>query len=304
MPFARRLRTNAAVHDPDRDSSRLPPGAALNPVGRSVVDIDSGRWWGIDVAVDNPEIRTGADDGIGVWSARDLLTEIGDRRDLIDINAGLLTMALRAVATADVGADPAARDEAGRAVVAVHPRFAADDDFLPTVKTAVRRSGLDACQLLLSVAAAEVDALWPAVQRLRSHGVKVALEVGAGSIEETDDLLHRLSFDLVRLPANAALSSEPTEVDAAHRPGDTPAETAETPAASASVASAPARGESEPGGGSDGPPGPEPTALLRNLLANSRRVWVEDVTEWATLDELRCVGCSLVSGPVVDHHRN
>ncbi len=273
MPFSRRLRSVvAAVHDSDGRVGRVPPGASLDPIGRSVVDVETGRWWGIDVAVDSPEIRTAdeGEPGPGVWSARDLLSEIGDRRDLIDINAGLLTMALRAVATADIGAVGDRRGEPVRAVVAVHPRFAADDGFLPTVKTTVRRSGLDAGQLLLSVAAEGIDESWPAVQRLRSHGVKVALEAGIASLEETEELLHRLSFDLVRVSVDRVLE------------------------AGGPVAS------DGPDNGQDADRGAQPTPLLRHLLANGRRVWVEGVTEAATLDELRCLGCSLASGPVVD----
>lgn len=285
MPFSRRPRASTAAADPDGLIERVPAGAPLNPVARSVVDVDSGWWWGVDMAVDNPEVRTIDDDAAEtVWSARDLLTEIGDRRDLIDINTGLLTMALRAAASADVGVGPENREEPARAVVAVHPRFADDDDFLPTVKLAVRRSGLEPGQLLLSVAAPEVEELWPAVQRLRSHGVKVALEAGAESTEDTEELLHRLSFDLVRLPAEAALQP------AAPRPEPPPETALEAPTG--------APGSAEPATAAD--LGVEPTALLRQLLANSRQVWVEDVTEGATLDELRSVGCALASGPVFE----
>jgi len=257
MPFSRRSRPDPVPADAHAPVSSLPSTSELNPVGRSVVEIDSGRWWGIDVAIAHPDVRSSPDGaGEGVWSARDLLTEIGGRRDLVEINTGLLTTALRAVAEARPPVDGTSANGPGRAVVAVHPRFAVDEEFLPTVKTAVRRSGLDPAQLLLSVAADDLDRQWPAVQRLRSHGVKVALEVEPDSLEATEELLHRLSFDLVRLSADAALTGSPAEA--------------------------------------------EPTTLVRQLLANDRRVWVEDVADAALLDQMDSIGCSLASGSAVD----
>lgn len=87
--------------------------------------------------------------------------------------------------------------------VALDPRFIVDPEFLTIVKDTVRARGAQPQQLLLSVQADPgFDDRWASLQRLKSHGVMVALEdVALGTARI--DILRRYAFDVVRVSASA-----------------------------------------------------------------------------------------------------
>lgn len=238
----------------------------LRTTERMVVDVALGRCCGIDVLIADPPVRAESVAGSAVWTARATLSEIEGRSELVEANAALLAAALRAAAVSELmdlrAADsgPAGHDcpRPLFAAVAVHHRFVADEQFLEIVKAAVRRVGLEANQLLLSVPAGpDLETVWPALQRLRSHGVRIAFEQDRRPTPDEEDLMHRLPFDLVRIQVDHALQ-----------------------------------------GDDDGDP--TPTTVLRGLLANERRVWVEDVAASDQLRALTVAGCAMASGPVFE----
>lgn len=106
------------------------------------------------------------------------------------------------------------RDDGVRFVsVPVDGRFVAHDAFLATVKDAVRDAGITPHNLLLTVdGRLSFDRLWSKLQRLKSHGTRVALdELGPGS--HATDLLRRFAFDAVRMPISAAPMSETDDAE-------------------------------------------------------------------------------------------
>jgi len=92
--------------------------------------------------------------------------------------------------------------------VPVFQSYLADDDFVESFKNEVRSGAGDPSKMMLIVGPwiGDVDD-WPKIQRLRSHGIKVALDLAAGQANELSpnpepdfgDLMRRFSFDLVRI---------------------------------------------------------------------------------------------------------
>ncbi|MEM8924457.1 MAG: EAL domain-containing protein [Actinomycetota bacterium] len=174
-------------------------------VTRPVVELGADSLGGLDVMVRNPPLLTDGAPGLGGdvdVPARLVLDRVEASDDIPVANAALVHAALRTVESA-----PSATDRAPFVAIALHAGFIDDGAFLDTVKSAVRRSGVDPHRLLLSVKPdPDLDRVWPSLQRLRSHGVRVALEI-AGTDAESVALLHRHSFDVVRVPAVVAVDA-------------------------------------------------------------------------------------------------
>lgn len=164
-------------------------------------DTDTGDLVGLDVQVIHQGTRKPTADRVPL-STRNLLRSIDDDSAALVANRlvaeGAVTMLGRS-----------RRDWAGRSdgfvAICLEGRFIADESFLPTIKSATRRAGLEANQLLLSVEAQHgFETLWPAIQRLKSHGVRVAVEgfrLGALATE----LVRRFPFDVLRVDIGALL---------------------------------------------------------------------------------------------------
>lgn len=135
-------------------------------------------------------------------SARALLQGIEDGMTVRVLNRWLLDHAVQQLEPWAKRVRRPARDPL-MVSVALDPRFIVDPEFLTIVKDTVRARGAQPQQLLLSVQADPgFDDRWANLQRLKSHGVMVALEdVALGTARI--DLLRRYAFDVVRVSASA-----------------------------------------------------------------------------------------------------
>ena len=139
--------------------------------------------------------------------------DLGGPDEVVALNAWLVREAAAALARWIPARRPQ-QDGIRFVAVSVDERFMADESFLGTVKDGVRQAGIGADNLLLTVDGRPgLDRLWSKLQRLKSHGVRVALDdFGPGS--HATDLLRRFSFDAVRMPApdSVALAEEGNEL--------------------------------------------------------------------------------------------
>lgn len=210
MPLRRRSRIVASrpLDDVAGDDRRRSDGVQrslraamasgdLTVVGRPMADVASGSVAGLEAAFrcGGPPGRFPAGDSEPV-DARSVLAMVDDELAL-ELSEMLVT-GLGAVFEdrprgpgLDLPAEPIV-------AVSVDRRFIAGDGFLPAIKAAVRASGLEARQLLLTVDGKPgLEPHWTDLQRLRSHGVEIAIDgfrLGSASIE----LLRRYPFDFVR----------------------------------------------------------------------------------------------------------
>ncbi len=265
-----RLRPSAAPAELAMVDDRPEPAPAepFTALTRPVLGLPEGRRVGSDVLVQAPPIRLGpgADHDV-VVTARFALSEARARQGLPAFNASLLRAALAAGAGAD---DSGSGPTEPFVAVAVEVAFVADDDFLDTVKAAVRAVDAAPQSLLLSVVPdPELTAVWPSLQRLRSHGVRIALE-HEGPTADCVDWLHRLPFDVVRLPAASVLRLADGPSTTGWRPDPAP---------------------NTPEGWSAGP------ALQRLVALDRAQVWLEDVRTRAEVEALGQGGAHLISGP-------
>lgn len=163
---------------------------------RATVD---GELAGFDVVARGPVIGR-------VATSRALLAAIEHEAELIETNRLLMAEAVDHLAGAPNGWTG---QDAGFVAITLDPRFVSDDSFLTAVKDATRNAGLDPNQLLLSVEAdLALVSLWPNLQRLKSHGVQVALE-GFRLGPPANDLVSRFSLDVLRVDmANLAVDDD------------------------------------------------------------------------------------------------
>lgn len=162
---------------------------------RPAFHVETGLAAGVDLVIDQASVRP-------------LLSAVADR-DVTPLNRRLV----ESISTIDLAATCSGQDPF--VSVAVDGRFIADDNFLPLIKEAVRAADLEASQLLLTVDASPgFEARWSKIQRLKSHGVKVAVD-GFSLGSSATDVLRRYPVDVVRF----VLSSIVVEPDLA---GDSP----------------------------------------------------------------------------------
>jgi EAL domain-containing protein (putative c-di-GMP-specific phosphodiesterase class I) len=164
--------------------------------------LGTGGYVGLESLVQLPEPGPGASEPeAGILAAAPDETA-DDPADVIALNTWLVREAAAALAHWQ----PGGRVDGVRFVsIPVHERFVADDSFLATVKEAVRSAGIGADNLLLTVDARPgFDRLWSRLQRLKSHGVRVALDEFS-SDSHASDLLRRFAFDFVRIATPASL---------------------------------------------------------------------------------------------------
>ena len=159
---------------------RLQRGVEFLPL--PVLDVATGRLAGLDIGPDGSEpIRT--------------LLDSAPDDELVELNAGLARQSIRLLAART----PRPHPTLPFVVVALDHRFVADESFLPAIKDSVRAGGLEAGQLLLSLDGnPNLTAAWTNVQRLRCHGVRVAIE-GVIPRSVAAELLPRYPFDVVRI---------------------------------------------------------------------------------------------------------
>jgi len=188
----------------ERDLVAAVASSALCLDRRSVVALGSGAVVGMDAMITHqPETHP------STAASRQLLGSIDSAELVTKANRWLLDEALGAV-----GSWPGGERSARLfVVIMLDDRFVADTSFLPSMKESVRRAGLEPSQLLLSLDPdLGFERHWPTIQRLKSHGVRVALEdftLGSPATE----LLRRFPFDAVRVvlepPAEARLKAGP-----------------------------------------------------------------------------------------------
>lgn len=176
-----------------------------------IVDLATGRLAGIEALLFLPDRPAGVGHGPDLSASRVLLAEVGQLPELVEVNDWYLEQAGRELRgwEVDAGRGGGWSSASGPLFLSVKldGRFIAQSEFLPTVKDAVRRAGVSPSRLLLSVDRSEgIERLWPQLQRLKSHGVRVAME-DFSSDPATTDLVARFPFDVVRLSAETVAGS-------------------------------------------------------------------------------------------------
>ncbi|MCP5031747.1 MAG: EAL domain-containing protein [Actinomycetia bacterium] len=178
----------AAIH-----RNRL--GLELAPI----YDLASDRFVGVDTVVDGGRRGLAS---IGVPSplrGRGLLRSVEARDLLVAANTWLVERAISSLSRVEDQLNMGQTGGQVHVTVMLDDRFIADESFLPTVKNAVRRAGVEPRQLLLSVDPdIGFESLWPNLQRLKSHGVRVAFEGDVIGPPATE-LLRRFPFDVIRI---------------------------------------------------------------------------------------------------------
>ncbi len=137
---------------------------------------------------------------VGDRSTRSILRAAGD-----DEVAPLSVRLIDAIVPLADRARAATSPEAAPTVsVAVDERFVADPSFLDVVKTAVRRSGIEPSQLVLSVEVGPAFAdVWSSLQRLKSHGVRIALD-GFAAQGPAAEAAGRYRFEFARIQVDGS----------------------------------------------------------------------------------------------------
>jgi EAL domain-containing protein (putative c-di-GMP-specific phosphodiesterase class I) len=162
-----------------------------------LVELTSDRLAGYDIAFRDEVLILAAgvlDDAGAPAASRHLLRSIESPDLAVEVNAALVSRGARAF-NGHAPADPTD----GFVTLMLDDRFIAHESFLATVKESVRANGLDPTQLLLSLDPdLGFEPYWSKLQRLRSHGVRVALEGYVPGAPATD-LLRRYPFDVVRV---------------------------------------------------------------------------------------------------------
>lgn len=156
---------------------------------------------GLDVQATRQPTQQPTAEGVPL-STRNLLGSIDDDSVALVANRLIVEEAITMLGRARRGW--AGRSD-GFVALCLDSRFIVDESFLPTIKNATRRNGLEASQLLLSVEAQHgFETLWPNIQRLKSHGVRVALEgFRLGTL--ATELVRRFPFDVLRVDIGALL---------------------------------------------------------------------------------------------------
>lgn len=197
--FAERRRVDPRQHVVEQALAQ----GSLRATGQRIIDLGSGRVVGVDTCVMSAgwegvvsETRlargllNSCDDGAVVTLNRLLIDELGTGAD---------------TARATSGSD---RQPECIVSVPIDGRFVATDDFLTEVKSAVRRAELEPTQLVLSIEAKPgFEPVWSKLQRLKSHGVQVALDEFVLGSAPTD-LLRRYPIDIVRFAAGVVDDGE------------------------------------------------------------------------------------------------
>lgn len=186
MTLRRRAHSHTATAEPapspepgrprrDRVRTALTTALELDLVeitGNPIVDVASGAVRGVDAVLRFPQGPV--DLLVGDGSVRSLLSAASDD-DVRLLNARLVAAIVDLGRRAMVSRDP--RVGPPTVSITLDERFVADDGFLDGVKRAVRSSGIEPSQLLLSLDVGPAfDEIWPSVQRLKSHGVQVAVD--------------------------------------------------------------------------------------------------------------------------------
>lgn len=171
-----------------------------------IASLGDGGCAGLETLVRVPpsDVARAGDDPSAA-AARSLIPDAAadDGADVAALNAWLVCEAGAALSRWWDGLEP--RLGTQFVSVSVDGRYLADENFLASVKDAVRTAGINADNLMLSVDASPgFDRLWSKLQRLKSHGVRVALEDFALGSQATD-MLRRFSFDAVRISAPSAI---------------------------------------------------------------------------------------------------
>lgn len=192
---------------PDGRQRRVAAALADGSIGadaRPIVDLATGAVVGLDVVF---ALRISLDgDGAELLDARSLLADSDDVA-AVALNSLLLEGVGAAAGGADGAGDCSGLAD-GLVSVTVDDRFVASREFLTTVKDSVRQAGLGPSQLVLSIDAKPgFEPLWSNVQRLRSHGVQVALD-GFALGEAPTEILRRYPFDLVRFAPPTAIDDD------------------------------------------------------------------------------------------------
>jgi EAL domain-containing protein (putative c-di-GMP-specific phosphodiesterase class I) len=195
---ARRDRLVAAVVD-----------RSLEVHAQPIVHLASGAVAGIEALVHLPapdaERLTAEPRQPDLIASRNLLADVGQLREVVEVYDWYLGRAGQELNQWRADLEPSRALAPLFVSVKLDTSFIRQGAFLSTVKDAVRRAGLTPSQLLLSVDAGQgIEPLWPQLQRLKSHGVRVALEDFRSEAAVTD-LVARFPVDVVRLSAKSVV---------------------------------------------------------------------------------------------------
>lgn len=175
---------------------------SLHCIAQEICSTTGGDLVGLDVVARGPVLGR-------VVTSRQLLASIDDVEALAAANGLLVAEAVSAVRGAE---HRWSAGQQGFVSITLDARFVAHELFLETIKEATRSAGLEPRQLLLSVEAdLGLAGLWPNIQRLKSHGVQVALE-GFRLGAPATDLVSRFSFDVLRVDVGTLAEAEAADL--------------------------------------------------------------------------------------------